>query len=103
MSIICLTPAERHDLLTHYRRHADAEVGHRAHILLLLDAGHPWVTISAVLFCSLGTISRWKRRFETDGVDAVFGRPRGRRRCVGHVWAALVVHWVLTCSPASFR
>jgi transposase len=70
---------------------------------LLLAGGYPWVTISAVLFCSLSTISRWKQRFEAEGVDAVFGRPKGRRRSHSHVWAALVVRWVLTCSPADFR
>ncbi|MDB5309108.1 MAG: transposase, partial [Gemmataceae bacterium] len=56
-----------------------------------------------VLFCSLGTISRWKARFEADGVDAVFGRPRGRRRSGVQIWAALVVRWVLSCSPTEFR
>jgi transposase len=36
-------------------------------------------------------------------VDAVFGRPKGRTRSGVHVWAALVVRWVLTLSPAQFR
>ena len=103
MTSIHLTPAERQDLLDHYRRSADPDVGLRAHILLLLDAGHPWATIGAVLFCSTSTISRWKRRFEKDGADAVFGRPRGRRRSGIHIWAALVVRWVLTLSPTDFR
>jgi transposase len=98
-----LTPGERQALLEHYRRSTDPAVGHRAHILLLLDAGHPWATISAVLFCSLGTISRWKRRFEAQGVDAVFGHHRGRRRSGVHIWASLVVRWVLTLSPTEFR
>ncbi|MBN9522644.1 IS630 family transposase [bacterium] len=57
----------------------------------------------AVLFCSLATIARWKARFETGGVNAVFGRPRGRKRSGGHIWAALVVRWALTLSPISFR
>ena len=115
---ICTTPASsiassrplahgrvlhRQDLLDHYRRSADPDVRLRAHILLLLDAGHPWATISAVLFCSTSTISRWKRRFEKDGADAVFGRPRGRRRSGVHIWATLVVRWVLTLSPTDFR
>jgi transposase len=98
-----LTPAERRDLLDYYRRSAEPEVRLRAHILLLLDAGHPWATIGAVLFCSSSTISRWKRQFEKEGVTAVFGRPRGRRRSGVHVWAVLVVRWVLTLSPAEFR
>jgi hypothetical protein len=66
---------ERQALLTHYRRAADPDVRLRAHILLLLGTGYPWATVSAVLFCSLDTISRWKRRFEAEGVEAVFGRP----------------------------
>jgi len=103
VSSIHLTPAERQALLDHYRRSASPDVRLRAHILLLLGAGHPWATISAVLFCSLSTVSRWKRRFEAEGVDAVIGRSRGRRRSGVHAWAALVVRWVLTLSPAEFR
>jgi transposase len=100
---IHLTAAERQQLLANYRRPADPAVGHRAHILLLLDAGHPWATICAILFCSPGTISRWKRRYEKEGVGAVLGRPRGRRPSGVHIWAALVVRWVLTLSPTAFR
>src|SRR3954471_24650551 len=103
MRSTCLTPQERERLLTHYRRSPEPDVRLRTHILLLLDAGHPWATISAVLFCSLSTIGRWKRRFEKDGADAVFGRSRGRRRSGVHGWATLGVRWVLTLSPAAFR
>jgi transposase len=103
MTSIQLTSADRQTLMARYRRPSDADVRLRAHILLLLADGHPWATVSAVLFCSLDTISRWKRRFEAGGVDAVFGRPRGRRRSGVHVWATVVVRWVLTLSPADFR
>jgi putative transposase len=103
MTSIRLREEERHQLLGHYRRSADPEARLRAHILLLLDAGHPWATISAVLFCSLSTVSRWKRRFDAEGVNAVFGHQRGRRRSGIHVWAASVVRWVLTLSPVDFR
>jgi putative transposase len=103
MPRIMLSPDTREALLGHYRRSANAEVRLRAHILLLLDAGYPWATISAVLFCSASTISRWKQRFETEGVDAVLGRPQGRQRSGIHVWAVLVVRWVLTLSPADLR
>jgi transposase len=103
MTTIRLTSTERQTLMDHYRRSADPNLRLRAHILLLLDAGHPWATVSAVLFCSLSTVSRWKRRFGAEGVDAVFGRPRGRRRSRIHIWATLVVQWVLTLSPAEFR
>jgi transposase len=100
---IHLTTPERQALLDHYRRSAEPEVRHRAHILLLLADGHSWATIAAVLFCSTSTISRWKRRFEAGGADAVFGRPRGRRRSGVHTWAVVVVRWVLTLSPMEFR
>jgi transposase len=103
MPSIRLTTTQRQALLEYYRRATDPGIGHRAHILLLLDAGYPWATISAVLFCSFATISRWKRRFEVEGVDAVLGRPPGRRRSGIHVWATQVVRWVLTLSPATFR
>lgn len=98
-----LTPTDRRELLDHYRRSAEPDARLRSHILLLLDDGHPWATVSAVLFCSVSTISRWKRRFDAEGVDAVYGRLRGRRRSGVHVWAAVVVGWVLTLLPTQFR
>src|SRR3954453_3474004 len=99
---IRLAPAERQVLLDHYRRSADPAVAHRAHILLLLDAGHPWATVCTFLFCSSSTISRWTRRYERDGIDAIVGHPRGRRRSGIQYWAELVVRWVLTLSPTDF-
>jgi hypothetical protein len=86
-----LLPAERQALLGLYRASSDPDIRLRAHILLLLDAGHPWATVSAILICSVSTISRWKWRFDAEGVDAVYGRLRGRRRSGVHVWAAVVV------------
>jgi putative transposase len=103
MPSIFNTPAERQEVLGLFRRSPDPGVRLRAHILLLLDAGFPWATIGAVLFCSSSTISRWKRRYETEGAAALLGRRRGRRRSAVHAWASLVVRWVLTLSPADFR
>src|SRR5262249_55236679 len=103
MAHLLLTSPDQNALLAHYRRSTQPPVRLRSHILLLLDAGHPWATISAVLFCSVSTISRWKRRYEKEGVNAVIGRPRGRRKSGVHAWATLVVRWVLTCSPVEFR
>jgi transposase len=103
MPSIRLSSGDRKSVLDLYRRSAQPEVRLRAHILLLLDAGFPWATTTAVLFCSSSTISRWKRRFEKDGAAAVLGRPRGRRRSGIHIWATLVVRWVLTLSPTQFR
>lgn len=103
MPSIRLSSDDRKLVFDLYRRSAEPEVRLRAHILLLLDAGFPWATISAVLFCSSSTISRWRRRFRKQGADAIFGRPQGRKRSSVHVWATLVVRWVLTFSPAEFR
>jgi putative transposase len=103
MTRLRLTPTVRQDLLDHVRRSAEPDVRLRSHILLPLADGHSWATVSAVLFCSASTISRWKRRFETGGADAVFGHPRGRTRSGFHVWATIVVRWVLTLSPSHFR
>jgi putative transposase len=103
VSSIHLTPADRQMLLYHYRRSASPDIRLRAHVLLLLGAGHPWATITAVLYCSFSTISRWKRRYEAEGIETVLGRPRGRRPSGIHRWAALVVRWVLTLAPAEFQ
>src|SRR5262249_5488948 len=103
MARLNLTLAERRALLDHYRRSADPDVRLRAHVLLLLDAGHPWATVSAVLFCSLSTVSRWKRRFEAEGGDAVLRRPKGRRPPGGARLAAAVVRWGLKRPPAGVR
>ena len=100
---IRLTPPERCTLLGHDRRSVDPDVRLRAQVLLRLDAGYSWATVRAVLFCSASTISRWRRRWEAEGVGAVIGRPRGRRRTVIHIGAILVGRWVLTLSPADFR
>jgi transposase len=103
VSSISLSPGDHNALLAYYRRAADPDVRLRAHILLLLDARFPWATISTVLFCSFSTISRWKGRFEAEGVDAVLGRPRGRRHSPIHSWATLVIQWMLTFAPIDFR
>jgi transposase len=103
MSRIELTTADRHALLNLFRSDPDPQVRHRAHVLLLLGDGHPWALIVAVLYTSPTTVARWKARFDRGGIDEVFGRKRGRPRTWVHVWAALVVRWVLTMSPGSFR
>lgn len=103
MLSIRLTPGQRQSLLSSYRRSADPDVRLRAHILLLLSAGYAWAAIGEILFCSSSTIARWKARFEAEGVEAILGRPRGRRRSGAHIGIALVVQWVLTRSPADFR
>src|SRR5688500_3743446 len=99
MTRLRLTPADRRDLLDLVRRSPEPAVRLRSHLLVLLADGHPWVTVAAALFCSTSTIARWMGRFEAGGVDAVLGRPRGRKRSGVHVWAGLVGRWVLALSP----
>jgi putative transposase len=103
MARIWLTAAERNALLGVYRSDPDPQARQRAHILLLPGDGHAWATIVTVLYTSPTTIARWKGRFDRGGVDEVFGRKRGRPRSQVHVWASLVIGWVLTMSPCTFR
>jgi transposase len=103
MPRIGLTAADRHALLGLYRSDPNPQIRHRAHILLLLGDGHPWALIVSVLYTSPTTIARWKWRFDRGGIGAVLGRKRGRPRSHVHVWASLVIQWVLTMSPGDFR
>lgn len=99
---IQLSRKERKTLLTHYRKSTDPAVRLRAHILLLLADGRPWSQITAMLFTSPRTISRWKRRLEQEGVDAVLGAPRGRPAVLVVWWVAMVVRWVRQKTPRDF-
>ena len=99
---IVLGSSQRKRLLAVYRKEPDPQVRLRAHIILLLSEGYAWSLVAAVLFCSTATIARWKRRFESGGVDALLDERRGRRatRLVG--WALLLVQWVTTLTPRDF-
>lgn len=99
---IRLSAKERKTLLTHYRKSTDPATRLRAHILLLLADGRPWSQITAMLFTSPRTISRWRRRFEQEGVDAVLGAPRGRPAVLVVWWVAVVVRWVRQQTPRDF-
>jgi transposase len=99
---ITLAAHERKALLDLYRHATDPQVARRAHILLLLDGGYPWGTIAAVLFTSSSTIARWQQRFHEGGVEALAGRPPGRRPWFSWHWAGLVVRWVSERSPRDF-
>lgn len=99
---IQLSSKERKTLLGHYRKSTDPPVRLRAHVLLLLADGRPWSQITAMLFTSPRTISRWKQRFEQGGVDAVLGSQRGRPTVFLVWWMAVVVRWVTTKTPRDF-
>jgi transposase len=99
---IALRPEERKTLLRLYRHPGVPEVGRRAHILLLLAEGYAWGAVAGVLFTSPSTIDRWQRRFREGGVEALVGRPLGRRPWFGWHWADIVVRWVTERSPRDF-
>jgi putative transposase len=101
MDSICLSEQDRKSLLELYRHDTDPHTRLRAHILLLLDDGLPWATITLVLFTSSSTIARTKRSFLDRGTDSVFGRPRGRRLWAWSL-AELVLSWALSLRPAHF-
>jgi putative transposase len=87
-----------------YRKGTDPRLRLRAHILLLLAAGQSWLTISVMLFCSTATISRWKKRFEHGGIEAVLSPAivPGRPAVFWAGWAAVLVAWVKQRCPLNF-
>ena len=99
---IALRADQRKALLRLYRHGADPLVARRAHILLLLADGWPWDTIMAVLFTSPSTIARWQQRFLEGGIEALAGRPLGRRPSLGRQWAGVVARWVAEHAPRDF-
>src|SRR3954471_2695587 len=99
---IDLSPAQRTALLDRYRKDPDPEVRFRSHILLLLDGGHTWVTVAAMLFCSSRTIDRWVKRFQAEGVEGVAGHKPGRPFRLAADRVKVVVEWVTTKAPRDF-
>src|SRR4051812_11970135 len=99
---IDLKTEQRTALLDRYRKDPDPEVRSRSHILLLLDDGHTWVTVAALLFCSSRTIDRWVKRFHAEGAEAVAGHKPGRPFRLAADWVKVVVEWVTTKTPRDF-
>lgn len=99
---ISLTPDERNTLLDWLRGHFCPPLRQRAHIILLLADGHPWATISRVLYCSSRTIDRWQKRFVHGRVAALLGQPTGAPRRFATHLITLVVGWVTTLTPRAF-
>lgn len=99
---IHLTEAQRKQLLDLYRKHHDPHVRLRSHIILLLAMGQSWRTITTMLFCSSKTISRWKRRFQREGIQALTQQRRGRPREFAAFWVQHVRRWILERPPDDF-
>jgi transposase len=99
---IALTPKDRKILLEMYRKSLDPAIRSRAHVVLLLADRYAWNQIAAMLFTTPRTISRWKKRFQREGVEAVFGKHRGRPVVLLAWWVAVVVRWVVEKTPRDF-
>src|SRR3954464_4158568 len=99
---IDLSPAHPTTLLDCYRKDPDPEVRFRSHILLLLDDGHTWVAVAAMLFCSSRTIDRWVKRFHAEGVEGLAGHKPGRPFRLAADWVKVAVEWVTTKAPRDF-
>jgi putative transposase len=99
---IVLLPSPRYTLLDYYRAHPDPALRLHAHIILLLADGRSWDNISAVLYCSTATISRWQQRFLDGGIPALVNQTRGPAPRLGAAWCRLLVFWVTQRTPRAF-
>ena len=54
----------------------------KARLLLLLADNQPYTEIQRLLGCSSAYISRWKKRFESEGLAGLRGRHKGREATV---------------------
>jgi transposase len=64
-----ITPSQRGELQAYLRkRNLPASVAQRMRIILLLDEGCSYIEIGDQLRIPPSTISRWKRRFQQDGI-----------------------------------
>src|ERR1700704_4817901 len=69
MEVLHLTPTERGELQSYLRkRNLPASVAPRMRIVLLLEEGTSYRDIEEKLGAAPSTISRWKQRYEKDGV-----------------------------------
>lgn len=96
---LSLSRQEHNTLLDYYRAHLDPAVRLRAHIILLLAQGRSWALITALLFTSSQTITRWQQRFATDRVEGLFGKQRGSPARTAARWSTRAITWVTERTP----
>jgi transposase len=83
MTKLSVKPAEREELEGRVRsRSLRADDARRARLILLLADGESYTEIAAKLGCNRSYVSRWKGRFEEDGLRGLYGRQTGRKRSV---------------------
>jgi transposase len=102
MNAIVLKTDERRTLLDLLRKHPDARLRLRAHIILLLADGHTWADIALFLYCSSRTIARWQHCFAHGRIPALYGRTPGAPLRLQAAWLTILVTWVTTLTPRAF-
>ena len=94
-----LSVAERRELQNWSRsRRLPAAQVKRARMLLLLDEGLSWNTVSAQTPCSPDFIARWKRRFEQERLAGLHARHQGKRPAPA--LQARILAWTQQRQPA---
>ena len=90
-SVLGLTKQERRVLeaLTRSRISPAADVK-RARLIVMLDDGVSWQTISKQLPCSPDYINRWRRRFTAERLGGLYARHRGRAPAEARVEARIL-------------
>src|ERR1051326_7807079 len=78
-STFTVTGPEREELAGRMRsRTLPSEDVRRARLILMLADGESFTTIQVALRCNRSYISRWKQRFESGGLSALYSRHPGR-------------------------
>ena len=83
MERLQLSPSDKRELQARERsRTLRAEDVRRARLILLLEAGASYPTVCEKLGCNRNYVSRWKHRFEEEGLAGLYARHAGRERTV---------------------
>src|ERR1044071_10057879 len=78
-STFAVNSSEREELTARMRsRTLPSEDVRRARMILMLADGESFTTIQLALGCNRSYISRWKQRFESDGLSGLYSRHPGR-------------------------
>jgi transposase len=78
-----LSPWDKRELHARERsRTLRAEDVRRARLILLLEAGASYAVVCERLGCNRNYVSRWKQRFEKEGLSGLYARHAGRERSV---------------------
>jgi transposase len=76
---LALTYTQRQELERRIRtRKARAEDVRRARVIVMLADDVPYTVIAQAVACHPSYISRWKQRFEADGLEGLQARYRGQ-------------------------